>query len=425
MITTEPVRTEDSSVALPYQGAFMRRAIQASLLYIALSAAIPQYVSFGIGPLTIALVLSGVVAALGWRIGLPDHASMRRYLFWGIGLGLWVIVSGVASWKNHAMYQSVIFAIWVTFLIPGLASLIKVRSFRNWAIVGWGAGVAVYVTDAAIRSVRGGSVFDTQGDRTVLHLLGENRNAVNLIVLVIVPFLVVGDGGRLLRWARLPLGGLIAWWVLQSGGRAGLLGLVVVLLVVGIAQPNLNRSTRNFLTFGLIAAIAFISLQGFGGGVTTSTNRLLKLIEGERTDPDSARILLLRKAWHLAVENPAFGIGSGEFEGFYHPVIEEARTHRIREIALTYQEHNTYAAVMAENGFPALILIIGLSGTLLHAGAKNLKVRSARAALAAFSGVVASIVFLNAGGPRLFLPMALLLGAAVARPPNDERAESG
>jgi O-antigen ligase len=164
----------------------------------------------------------------------------------------------------------------------------------------------------------------------------------------------------------------------------------------------------------LVGFLAFSAIQAAGGQATESTNRLLNYVRGERTASDEARELLLRKAWHLAVEHPAFGVGLGKYEETYHPVVEDTSNRVARSIALRFEEHNTFAAVMAETGFIGLLLLVGLCTSLLAMGIRLRQHRSVRAATVSFVALIFAAFFHNVSGPRLFIPVALLLAAVAS-----------
>lgn len=388
------------------------RLIQASCVYVGLAATIPQYMVFEYGPVTIGLLMAGGLAIFGWR-GLSTQREVGRYLLFALLVASWTVVSAIATWDTSTARLAVIQAAWLVVLVPGLAGLMRRNEYRHAFLGAWAFGASVYTVTATFRLLTRGTMFDVEGDATTRHLLGQVRGAVNLVVLVVLPYLLVGDGGRLLRLARWPLVVTMGLWMVQSGGRAGLLALGLVLLVVALARPGNSRRARMLLITVLVGVVGFSVMQATGGQATEATNRLMSFIRGERTDSDDARELLLRKAWNLALDSPAFGVGMGHFETTYHPVIEDAQSRRSREIADTYEEHNTFAAAMAETGFPGLFAFVGLCVALLIAAARFARSLAGRAAVASLSVLYFTVFFHNANGPRLFLPMALALAPAL------------
>jgi O-antigen ligase len=395
------------------------RVIQACCIYVAVAATLPQYVVIGVGPITLGLIIAGALALLGWS-RLPGGRDMNRYMLFASLLAAWVTMSAIGAWLTVSMYEAVIYAGWLVFLLPGLASLMRREAFRHAFIAGWVGGASYYALTAFVRFASGRSVFD--GDGT--HLLGEIRGGVNAVVLVILPYLLIGDGGRVLRIVRWPLSGAITFWVVQSGGRSGFLGLAVALLVVALARPGVSRQAKALLVTALMAFVALSLIQSSGGQATESTSRLTALLRGERNDSDDARELLLRKAWYLALDRPAFGVGFGRFEETEHSVVNEAQSTRSYEIASTYAEHNTFAGVMAEAGFPAFFLFIGLCLSVLVSGVRHVRDRGSRAAVASLAALYFTALFHTESGPRLFLPIALALASTLVSHHRPEREPS-
>lgn len=397
--------------------------IQVLCFYVGVSAVVPQYTTVRLGPMTGSLAVTIGLAFLGWRT-LGSVARIRPYLGWAVLLACWSVISSVAAWNSGSLVATLIFSFWIVWLVPGLAGLITESRYRNALLLGWAAGAAVFALTASLRIVTGRAVFDIADDDLTGRLLGQNRNAVNLLLIFIVPFLVAGAGGRTLRVLRWPLAAMIGVWVVHSSGRAGILGLAVTLFVGALVQPGLSRRLQRILVVAVVGACAFTLTQEIGGQAAESTNRLLSFLEGERTDADDARELLLRKAWRLTLANPAFGVGFGRYEETFHPVVNEARSVRVRDLATALPPHNSYALYMSELGFPGIAALVGLFGALMISGARGLYDRTSRAAVTSFAGLLLLILFQSLNGPRLFLPMAVLLSTVLGREkrPTPEQA---
>jgi O-antigen ligase len=367
------------------------------------------------------------MAAVGWirgpRLPVPPSFLVTATLF-----SAWAMVSTAASWDDTAVIESTKVAAWLVFIVPGLVALLRDRRYMNSLLLGWAAGVAVFVVVGAMRLVQGRPVLDqtATGDGTVGVLYGVNRNGVNMRTVFILPFLLGGVGAMLMRWVRWPLLALAGVWLVNSGGRSGLLGLAVAGISYSALQPGVARRVRVILLALIIGIAAFTWIQSSEGQATTSTDRLTSLFRGERTDADDARELLMRKAWHLASENPAFGVGFGRFEGTYHPVIEEARNIRVRSLALEYSEHNTYAKILAETGFAGMLIFLSMIGSLMVNGAKRVHDRNTRLATAGLAGVMFVVFFHSAFSTLIYFPMTILLACISAAdvPPEGEPARA-
>jgi O-antigen ligase len=366
------------------------------------------------GPISVALGVGLMLAALGWLDPIPAE-RIRGYLVIAGLLGTWWMVSAVASWDSSAMYLSATGLAWLVFIVPGLASLLRVDQNRNAMLLGLATGVSIYVFTAVFRLATGRGVLD-EVSGAARDLLTVNRNGVNGRVVFVTGLLVFATGPKLLRRTRWLVVGASVIWLVNSGGRSGLLGLAVVLLAYGLLQPGASARVRTLLAMSMIGVIAFGWIQSSTGQASESTNRLMTLLRGERDDSDESRVLVLRKAWHLAIEHPAFGVGNGNFETTYHPVVEEARNVRIRNAALELPEHNTYTQILSETGFPGLALFVAMIAWLVLAGASASRNAFARAATCSLAGVAFVMFFHSALGLRLYYSAAFVLtGVAIVR----------
>jgi O-antigen ligase len=163
----------------------------------------------------------------------------------------------------------------------------------------------------------------------------------------------------------------------------------------------------------LVGVVIFMGIQYFGGQAAVSTQRLVGVLEGQRTSGDEIRLVVLNKAWRLTLSHPVLGIGTGRFESVFSEVTEQGSTQHVREYAATYTAHNTYASVMAEMGFPGLLALVVLLGFVIVRGARARASPSARAAVCAMGVVALLIFFSSALGTVLFLLLALTLGSAI------------
>ncbi len=376
-----------------------------TLCYIGLEAPISRWVNIDVG-LSLALILAAVLAGRGWRRS-QGSAAFRSYGVWSIVLAYWVMVAAVAAWSGYTVFEAAKFAVWIGFIIPGLGVVLSQERARSVLLLGWAAGVGMYVFVAAFRFASGGEILDSA---TRPQLMGINRNGVNMFVLYLIPFLLAGVGPRLLRAARWPLLACSVLWIVYSGGRTALAGLLLVGLVYVIAQPGIVARLRMVLVAALVLVVGFSVIDASGGQAQESANRLTRLISGERDDSDEARVLVMRKGWNLALDSPAFGVGYGNFAATDHPVTDEAKSKRVAQLVEKIDEHNTFIQVMSETGFPGVALFIVVLALLGVAVWRGPRTREARAALAGYAGVMLSITFHTALGTALFIPMALMVG---------------
>jgi hypothetical protein len=189
-----PATASDAARTNSRDGAGVPLALLAALLYLGLAGSIPRRVNFAVGTFFAGLIVAFVVAAFGWR-RLRELVPIPVFLHASVACGAWAMIAGVAAWQFHSVYEAGKFAVWMAFIIPGLAAFLATRRIRNTLLLGWTAGVDFYVVGAGLRIGRGRPVLDVLSTNA-LKLMGVNRNGVNIIVLFIVPFLIAGAGGR-------------------------------------------------------------------------------------------------------------------------------------------------------------------------------------------------------------------------------------
>ena len=410
-LATRPPRAD--SMALPAQ-----ILLSIAFAYLGFDAAYPKIVSYEAGGVSIALALGLALAVLGWA-RRPRIGGLKSYVPWAAALGFWAVLSAVGAWRPSSVRGAVATAVWIVVIVPGLASLLRDRKNLNALLFGWTAAASVFVVVGGVRLLRGQPVLDViQLDVTKRLeqgvILGVDRNAVNVHLLFIVPFLLAAVGPRPLRIVRWPLLGLSVLWLVYSGGRSGLAGLAVMALLFGMFQPGTSKRIRLVLAALFTGVLLFTFIQSAGGRASTSTERFTDLVRGKRSDGDEVRKLLLLKAWNLALEQPFFGIGFDRFETTYHPVVETASNSRVRKIVDLLTEHNTYAQVMGEMGFVGLFFFVGMFWSLLRLGLRNRGDPVTRTATCGFAVVAFVVFFQSALGVTIFYPMAVVLGASAA-----------
>jgi O-antigen ligase len=405
-MTTAPTleRTERPPITM--------RPASVALFFVGLAVPLHIYLEVTVLRWPATLVVSGFVSLLGWRTLLLTR-SVKRYMFWAIMLSSWILISTAVAWTPIAFYNARIVLVWLVVIVPGLSVVLRDDGRRRALIAGFTIGVGFLLLVALSRMLRGLPVMDAPvtgasaaaGDE----LFGTNRNIVNGVVVFVFAFLLANALPPRIRWLRWPILAASVVYIPVSGGRAGLIGLVVVPLVYALVQPGGSRRLR-MLYIGLLAVAAFaFAIQEIGGSAGASSNRLLGAIQGERTSTDDTRELLLRKGWHLADDHSWFGVGLGMFAETHHPVVDEGATREIRAAASRHLAHNTYVGFMAETGFPGFILFCVLLISLVRSGLRHRADPDVRACVTA---LIASMVMMGTdvlNRPILFLPMALLL----------------
>jgi O-antigen ligase len=383
-----------------------------ALVYIGLAGSISRRVNFAVGSFFAGLLIAGVVALIGWQ-RMRNLPRVAGYLPWSIVVASWIVISGIATWQGSSLYAGLKVSVWFAFIIPGLAAVLAERANRHYLLLGWLGGVAFYVVGAGYRLARGRPVLDVLVKGGQQLLFGFNRNGVNILVLFIVPFLIAGVGNRAMRAARWPLLTLSVLWIVYSGGRTGLVGLVLVGLIYAVTQPTASRRLVFVLGGVITLVVVGMLVQSAGGQAIESTNRFVQAVSGQRDDADEARVLLAKKAWHVAAANPAFGVGSGNFKTVGDSAAEDASDAHVAFIVRTKDEHNTYLQILAEDGFPAAFAFFMTIASIFVGLWRRERNREVCAAIAALGGTLFSVAFHASLGTALYLPMAVAVGVAL------------
>jgi O-antigen ligase len=213
------------------------------------------------------------------------------------------------------------------------------------------------------------------------------------------------------RWVFTTLSVL---WLLKSGGRTGLVALLLVPLLYAMLKPSpLNGRTSRVLFISIIGGLLYVGVTSVSIPGIPALGRISQEDSVVRQS-DEIRDLLNEKSRALAAKHPVLGVGWGLYEGQYDPVIEKARTTHIRESALNLPGHNTYFEVVATTGYTGLLLYLGALAVPLIAGVRRSYDSDVRALTTGYAVVLFCITFHSTFGSLVSLPAALLL-AAVAR----------
>lgn len=379
--------------------------------YLGLAASLPTYLDISTSLISSALAVALLVAWVGWR-NQKAWRGLTQYLgVVAVAIAL-AALSSISAWDTGSMYRTVTFAAWVGFVIPGAANLLRERQNRRAVMVGIAIGTAVYGIAAFVRWASGQEILDVAVTGDVeKKILGVGRNGVNMRAVVVLPFLLWWVRARpsaLYRWFMVVA---VLFWLLISGGRAGLIAGGFALLLFAVLQPGLGRKTRSLLVVAVLAISVVTMFRDSASPIGEGIDRIATYLHGERTQSDEARELLVRKGWAIAEEHPVVGIGFGNFVGVDHPVLREASSSRVREIARSGVAHNTYAEILAELGFLGGSGVFALFALVLVSGVRRARRLEVRLATASLGGMLLAIYFDTALAGLLFFTLALVLGA--------------
>ena len=396
-----------------------RRSMRVDILLIAFvylgAAALVQPTSKlapNIGRLDLSLVAAVFVGLVGWR-RVYGTKLFSSYIVWAGLLSAWVFIGWIAEWQFYeSSYHVRTFILYLIVVVPGVAALLREARYRNALIAGLAAEAIVYCFTGVFRFVSGRKIFDVPGRPRTVVVLDMGRNAINVLALLAIPLILSRRGWSLA--VRLPLVGVIAAFIALSGGRGGLVGLIFMGIVYVMIQPGGSRVLRALYAVVLAAAIFYVGLDALGGQATEASNRLLATLRGEKSTSTESRELLLKKSWHLAADNPLFGVGRGDFGSTYDPLIDqEATSERVRDyVATQADEHNTYAEILAESGFPGLFFFVSMLIVVWRVGWRYRRAPEMRSCATAFACLALQLVVVGdlVLGGLFFIPIALLLG---------------
>jgi len=234
--------------------------------------------------------------------------------------------------------------------------------------------------------------------------------AMTLAPLVVAAVMGARDWVRAVPWIA-GLTGLLVYLGLL-GSRAGLLGALVAVLVVGglfLCRPRLARAAPpgRRLLLGACVLVLAGGLAPLSDGVRGLAKDAyyagLKLTGIELHDA-SFRQLLWRKTLEMSSERPLTGVGAGNFP------VEFPRFERL--VAPKPHAHNDALQVLAELGLPGLLLFLSLLVSTALLLARGLPGPGDRERFALLAGLTGVLVVLMEGG--LFeVPFAL--GATAAQ----------
>ncbi|MGH2760298.1 MAG: O-antigen ligase family protein [Actinomycetota bacterium] len=396
----------------------LSRLISIGLFYVGFSAAIDRAApDFG-GLFSLNLAVALGLGWLGWH-GLEMWPALRTYYRYATALSIWFCMSSIAAWDLNAFSWSILTAVRLLYIVPGIANLVRDVTHRKALFVGIFGAAMTYALTGLGRLAVGREVFDLP-DPSRAVLLGVKRGFVNSRLLYVIPFLV-NNAPRILpklRWAG--AAALVAG-VVVSGGRAGLLGLAFIVLVLALVRPGASQKVRAIVVAVLLGLTFVTAISEFGGQAVVGKNRLVAFVRGERTSSEDIREAQFKRAWHAGWANPAFGVGPDGLRGLRDDDSFQGVKHLgSRENAIRGGTHNSYIQVFAEFGVPGLLGFLLLFVALLRAAWRERERPEMQAVIAAFASMMLTMLFHAMSLAFAYYPLAFLVGAL-----GDRRFGSG
>lgn len=279
-----------------------------------------------------------------------------------------------------------------------------------WAFVvagGLVASVAIYNKTHGIGLVEGTRV--TIG-RNIGSMIGD-PNDLSLVLTFPLSFAVGIFFTRGMGWAQRLLAilafALIAWGIVATQSRGGLLG---ILAVTGVAAWRNVRNKALLLTVGGVAMAVLVVVAGISKRASGGA--------GEDGIDESAmgRIYAWGAAWRMALRHPFFGVGISNFYSNYYFYSEhwDGKNHAV---------HSTWFQVLAETGFAGFSVFVALVIRTFLSVWRSLRLLAsqinsspvitmmAQALLSGLFGFCVSGTFLTQG---FIWPLYILLALAIA-----------
>jgi hypothetical protein len=320
----------------------------------------------------------GMIAlhAIAWASGtLPPFNAIQRKLAWTLGAILaWTAITAATSSNVLLSSPALLHA---TLLAAFFWIAVRTGATRESAvlILVLAASIPNSVV-AALQRHRIWSPFQLEdlGTRlTVTGFLGNPNDLGAFLVPCALTHLAATlglSGAR--RYVHAAAFGLACYAVALSQSTTGLGALVlgIGLVIANSFRANLRRGSAIVL---VVLSALTLSLPL----AILEQDHLRKKFEAARTAQvtqllGGSRLLAYSAAWILVRDNPGLGSGPGTFSWRYLQSVRIARDEYpvLRSVSLggegiAGEVHNDYLEILAETGFPGLLLLIGALATFV------------------------------------------------------------
>jgi O-antigen ligase len=418
------VLSPPAAVACVVSIAFVATAVAELAAGVAVFAAVTFFVLIpGLGASFVSVVkLAGaaLLLSLGRKIGrrtlLHAHPILAALavalIMWAFASTLWA--PDLVRARSRAL--TLLLSLVLVFVVFGA---IRNPRHARWLVHG-------YIAGAVLSAVVG--LVAPAPDPDAASRLSGGIGDPNELALVLVPglalafFALRGARSTLERWWLAASATAMAFALLETGSRGGLIALGVaftVALILGGRERT--RVLTALLGFAALAVVYF---------AFAAPPELRSHVADFTTGGGSGRTDLWAIARQVAADHPVLGVGIGNFEAVE---AEYASRTDLPSIELVIDEphvvHNTYLELLAELGVVGFTCFIALVGgavvlgwravrSFARAGATDLELL-ARGVLVGLGGMLAASFFLSAEYEK---QLWLLLGFAVALAGIAERA---
>jgi putative inorganic carbon (hco3(-)) transporter len=345
----------------------LAHAVGVTFLFVSYSRLAEVFSIFAGTGVPLALVTSLLaIAATVLTGGFARLLRSRLTLLLGAYTAWLIFNIAVSSWRGGSFAtfrQNWIPSMLVYIGLPCLA--VNVSQIRRYLYAVVWATLTILVVSLKLGTT------DIEGRFVLVQgtLGNANDYAIHLLLALPICIYVVGDrsSSMLQRVVSLLTGIWILISALQTGSRSGLLLIAVIGFLCWLTTTTANRV---WLGGGLIIAalvgLAFLPahLRARYGTIFSGTNTTNVMeadtIESAQSSTE-ARTRLFWYSLEIAVKNPIFGVGMGNFSGSQAKMAAETS-----ESAMWREAHNIYTQLAAEIGIPGVLLYLLILGVIFR-----------------------------------------------------------
>lgn len=293
--------------------------------------------AFWVAFLTLALFFPTQVSLEGNLTARPREVTLALLLCVTALLSVPLAVSPGEAWQTFSDGEFIKAVLMFVVLINAVRTERRLRGLLYLALV-----TGVVLSAGAINDYRAGN-FAVEGYRVVgvLGNLFRNPNDMALHLVTMIPIalaLFLSTRNAVAKVAFGTCAALLVAGLIPTFSRGGFLGLAACLVVFALKVGRRRRPT--VMVVSVLVVGAFIALAP-----GDYFNRLTSIVDHTRdaVGSASARSELLWRSIQVALANPVFGVGMGNFHVL-----------SVREAV----SHNAYTQVASEMGFAAMALYV-------------------------------------------------------------------
>jgi O-antigen ligase len=348
--SAQPPKSDAGSIALPEEKWLVRRghAISFACLFlftVVLYARPSDYypspltnsIAFVLGLLTLCVFVLSQLMTEGNLTARPREVHLVLLLCLAGLLSIpFAKVSRIDAW---ATFSNTFIRAIVMFIV--MVNVVRTER-RLKALLALAIGIGCVLSADALNNYRLGD-FAVEGYRVSVMINGmfgnPNDMAIHLVMMIPICIgLMFAAGGIVRKAIYVACAVLMVAGTVVTFSRGGFLALVAASMTLA-----LKIGRRHRLAVVIVAILSFTTFIAFAPG--NYSNRVLSIFVHQRDAFGSAdaRQALLLRSLHVALRNPVFGIGMGNFNF----------------VSIRDQEsHNAYTQVWSEMGLAALIVYV-------------------------------------------------------------------